>query len=378
MLSKPSHEESHRCATACQYGHCKMMAEPWFTRLVGLERKRSERSRKPFILVLLNMERLAGENGDYERLIENVLRAAISYTRETDITGWYRDGTVVGTIFTELGEAKPLDAAVKSVLSKVETALREHLGQEASTRIIVSCHVFPDEWTSDKPGGPTDSDLYPDLRRKPRSTWLHSAGKRIIDILGSCVALLLFCPVFLLISIAIKLTSKGPVLFRQERFGQFGKRFTFLKFRSMQVANDAKIHQQYVTKLIAGTLGKPTNGVFKIENDPRVTSVGRFLRKTSLDELPQFWNVLRGEMSLVGPRPAVAYEVKAYDFWHRRRVLEAKPGITGLWQINGRSRVCFDDMVRLDLKYARSSSLWLDLNILLRTPRAVVGGGGAY
>ena len=118
--------------------------------------------------------------------------------------------------------------------------------------------------------------------------------------------------------------------------------------------------------------------MFKITDDPRVTPVGRFLRRTSLDELPQFLNVLLGEMSLVGPRPPLPYEVEAYDVWHRRRLLEARPGITGLWQVNGRSRTKFDDMVRLDLQYARKQSLWLDLKILLRTPAAVVSGDGAY
>ena len=118
--------------------------------------------------------------------------------------------------------------------------------------------------------------------------------------------------------------------------------------------------------------------VYKLTNDPRVTAVGRFLRKTSLDEFPQFWNVLRGEMSLVGPRPPVAYEFEMYDYWHRRRVLELKPGVTGLWQVNGRSRTCFDDMVRLDLRYSQTWSLWLDLKILLATPLAVVAGNGAH
>jgi lipopolysaccharide/colanic/teichoic acid biosynthesis glycosyltransferase len=146
----------------------------------------------------------------------------------------------------------------------------------------------------------------------------------------------------------------------------------------MRISSESTIHEQYVRKLISGDRGVPDNGVFKIQNDPRVTRVGRFLRKASLDELPQFWNVLIGEMSLVGPRPPLPYEVEVYDIWHRRRVLEAKPGITGLWQVTGRSRTCFDDMVRLDLHYTQSSSLWVDLKILLQTPRAVLAGDGAY
>jgi lipopolysaccharide/colanic/teichoic acid biosynthesis glycosyltransferase len=138
-----------------------------------------------------------------------------------------------------------------------------------------------------------------------------------------------------------------------------------------------------VQQLIAGKANKqPMNGnsqgVYKLTKDPRITRVGAFLRKTSMDELPQLLNVLKGEMSLVGPRPPIPYEVEAYDIWHRRRLLEAKPGITGLWQVCGRSRVNFDDMVRLDLQYARTWSLWVDIKILLRTPGAVLLGAGAH
>ena len=180
---------------------------------------------------------------------------------------------------------------------------------------------------------------------------------------------------------AIKLTSKGPVLFRQVRLGQYGKKFTFLKFRSMYVNTNSAIHEEYVKRFIAGSPDSELSGngqkVYKLIADPRVTPIGRFLRKTSLDELPQFINVLKGEMSLVGPRPPVIYEFERYDLWHKQRLLAVKPGITGLWQVDGRSRVKFDDMVRLDIRYARTWSLWLDLKILLQTPRAVLSGDGA-
>jgi len=207
--------------------------------------------------------------------------------------------------------------------------------------------------------------------------------KRGMDIAGSLMALLIFSPLFVVIALLIKLTSKGPMLFRQDRIGQYGKSFSFLKFRSMYVNNDASKHQEYVKQLIAGQAARKggdglSEGVFKLTDDPRITRVGKFLRRTSLDELPQFFNVLIGDMSLVGPRPPIAYEVEAYDLWHRRRLLEAKPGITGLWQVNGRSRVEFDEMVRLDLQYAKTWSPWLDLKILARTPKAMVAGEGAY
>jgi lipopolysaccharide/colanic/teichoic acid biosynthesis glycosyltransferase len=151
----------------------------------------------------------------------------------------------------------------------------------------------------------------------------------------------------------------------------------------MYVNNDQHVHQKFVTGLITNQTGpghsdEKGNGVYTMKNDSRVTRVGKFLRRTSLDELPQLLNVLAGEMSLVGPRPAIPYELAAYQTWHRRRVLEAKPGITGAWQVAGRSRVQFDDMVRMDLRYAMAWTPWLDLKILLRTPLAVIRGSGAY
>jgi lipopolysaccharide/colanic/teichoic acid biosynthesis glycosyltransferase len=150
----------------------------------------------------------------------------------------------------------------------------------------------------------------------------------------------------------------------------------------MYTGNDPTIHREYVNAFIAakiesGQSNGTQNPVYKLTRDPRITPVGRFLRKTSLDELPQLWNVLKGDMSLVGPRPPIPYEVLSYDIWHRRRILEAKPGITGLWQVSGRSRMTFNEMVRLDLEYARAWSLGLDMKILLRTPWAVFSGNGA-
>ena len=209
----------------------------------------------------------------------------------------------------------------------------------------------------------------------------RTALKRVLDVTASGVLLALLSPLFLLIAALIKLKSPGPVFFKQARVGEFGKPFMMLKFRTMRVNADNAIHKAFVSQLIKGTApdgGAATKDApFKIENDPRVTAIGRLLRRTSLDELPQLWNVLRGEMSLVGPRPPLAYEVEQYKPWHYRRVLEAKPGITGLWQVSGRSRTTFDDMVRLDLRYAKNSSAWTDIKILMATPRAVVSGKGA-
>ncbi len=160
--------------------------------------------------------------------------------------------------------------------------------------------------------------------------------------------LIVLAPLFFVVALAIKLSSRGPVFYRQLRVGRYGQTFTFLKFRSMFVNNDSSVHKEFVTQLIASEAGdkaKEENGtgVFKLTNDKRITRVGKILRRTSLDELPQFINVLRGDMSLVGPRPPIPYELAAYQTWHRQRLLAVKPGITGLWQVTGRSSVRFDD-----------------------------------
>ncbi len=370
-------KEPPRCARACEHGHCVPLSQAWFTRALSLERKRTERSQVPFMLMLLGLERISAENGERERLAQSVLAVLHASIRETDIVGWYQADSILGGIFNGIGTSTEAANIVRLIATKVMNALNQHLGTERTARISLSCHIFPEVWDSKGDGCGAQNELYPDvIRDSPR--WLRSAGKRLLDIAGSVAALICLSPLFGLIALAIKLTSKGPVLFRQERIGQKGSRFVFLKFRSMYDASDPQVHRDYVTRFISGAPESSRNGVYKLTDDPRITPLGRILRKTSLDELPQFWNVLRGEMSLVGPRPPVPYEVEAYSIWHRRRLLEAKPGITGLWQVSGRSRLPFDDMVRLDLQYTRSSSLWLDVRILLQTPRAVLFGAGAY
>lgn len=210
---------------------------------------------------------------------------------------------------------------------------------------------------------------------------LGAVAKRAFDVVLGLVALIVGAPLMLLIAILIKLDSPGPVLFVQTRLGKDGQPFTFYKFRSMYVNSGSEVHQQYVRSFIrAGLNGGSahSNGraAFKLQHDPRVTRVGRVLRKTSLDELPQIFNILKGEMSFVGPRPALPYEVLDYQEWHRGR-LAAVPGLTGLWQVRGRSRVPFDEMVRMDLEYIENQSLWLDLKIIILTVPAVITGRGA-
>lgn len=357
-----------------------VLNEEAFHRMISLERRRTERSRKPFLLMLLD----TGEQQPREAntaVLGKILVVLSTSIRETDLAGWYKSNCVLGVMFTEIG-LDDRKSIVSTIMGRLSNTLRDDLSFEQFNRMNVSFHVFPEEWDHENPKGPGNSALYPDLSKRAEGMKLFNSLKRMIDVVLSVVALVLSAPLFLVIAVAIKATSNGPVFFSQQRIGQHGVPFPFLKFRSMYTGNDASIHKEYVQKLIAGKAERHSNGngegVFKLTKDPRITRVGAFLRRTSLDELPQLINVLRGEMSLVGPRPPVPYEVEAYDFWHRRRLLEAKPGITGLWQVSGRSRVKFDDMVRLDLQYARTWSLWMDIKILVRTPAAVVFGAGAH
>jgi exopolysaccharide biosynthesis polyprenyl glycosylphosphotransferase len=207
-------------------------------------------------------------------------------------------------------------------------------------------------------------------------------GKRTVDLVISLVAVVVFAPILLLIATLVRFSSQGPILFRQIRAGKDGTPFTFYKFRTMRHNIDDTIHREYATSFIGGKElrlrdEKNDKKIFKLPNDPRITSIGRILRRTSLDELPQLFNVIRGDMSLVGPRPPIAYELTIYREWHKRR-LKAKPGITGLWQVSGRSSVPFHDMVLLDIYYINRWSLSLDIEIILKTIPVVLYGKGAY
>jgi exopolysaccharide biosynthesis polyprenyl glycosylphosphotransferase len=355
-----------------------MLPQKLFLSALALERKRTERSGRRFVLMLLKTTDLGGSN--FDGTIERIHLALFDAIRKTDVLGWYETTATLGVIFTEIGDGAS-DSIVTVISKKVRDALQTVVGSGQFDERNLSFYVYPENFPGSDPESPLDLALYPDLTRNKSANRVSLGIKRCIDIVGSLVAIVLCLPLFVVIAGLIKLTSKGPILFRQQRIGYYGKKFTFLKFRSMYQHNDHTIHKEYVTNLIAakaecgGTRGQ---NIFKLTSDPRVTKIGKFLRRTSLDEIPQLFNVLKGEMSLVGPRPPVPYEFAAYATWHRNRLLLVKPGITGLWQVGGRSRVTFDEMVRLDLRYAASWSLWLDLIILLQTPRAVISGQGAY
>jgi exopolysaccharide biosynthesis polyprenyl glycosylphosphotransferase len=204
---------------------------------------------------------------------------------------------------------------------------------------------------------------------------MNLAVKRLVDFVLAALLLLALSPILLLVTLLIRLTSRGPVLFVQKRVGRGGKTFSFYKFRSMYANNRDKTHREFMEQVIKNGNGEPKkngNGqVYKMKRDPRVTPVGRFLRRFSIDELPQLLNVLKGDMSLIGPRPAVPYEVKMYEDRHRRR-LQALPGITGLWQVSGRNRLSFEEMVELDIHYIENWSVGLDVRIFFKTIAAVI------
>ena len=298
-----------------------LLPQDLFIRTLSLERKRTERSGRSFVLMILDPGQFL-ESGHKEQSLAKLL-GALQTLRDTDIKGWYKDGATLGVIFTEIGAAGE-KSAVHTLSTKVTDALFEALSIEEINQIRLSFHVFPEDWDDDSRPDPITSTLRLALARDLAHKRASLHLKRLIDIAGSLAALVFLSPLMLAIAIAIKLTSPGPVLFRHPRLGQYGKKFTFLKFRSMHVNNDRSIHENYVKSFIAGkpeagqSNGNGTgngNGAarqvqYKLTADPRITPIGRFLRKTSLDELPQFLNVLLGDMSLVGPRPPVLYEVE--------------------------------------------------------------------
>ena len=333
------------------------------------EKRRVDRTKTPLSLVLFYFHQ-KGE--DEQNIREEFLTSLSKNTRESDIKGWV-DREVMGLILPDT-DAKGANCYVEKIAKG-----NGHINYSVITGTYPD-HLFEKLLTEEG----TSPDFFPlDLDEPRESHRFQVTLKRGMDLLGSLAGILLLSPLMLVTAIAIKITSPGPVIFKQPRFGMKGVRFQFYKFRSMCWNADDKIHREYVTKLIKGeheeiNQGDKETPLFKMKSDPRITRVGKIIRKTSIDEIPQFFNVLKGEMSLVGPRPPLPYEVERYDPWHLRRILEVKPGITGLWQVDGRSKTSFNEMVRLDLRYVQNWSLWLDLKILLKTVKAVICPKGAW
>jgi lipopolysaccharide/colanic/teichoic acid biosynthesis glycosyltransferase len=357
-------------------GRLHVIDQRLFRGVLVRERKRADRSNQPLVLLLVRLsEPLGGGCSSIWRAVVGAMAAA---KRDTDVLGWFERQAVIGLLVPDCPASSP--AFARELAARLHRELVRRLDAQAIARVSVSLHAHPEPTgAADVVFRAVDPLLLKECSRGTRAT-TYDVLKRMLDVVGSAALLIALSPLLLLIAALVKLRSPGPVFFRQARVGQMMQPFTILKFRTMHVNASHAIHHEFVSSFIksgvqAQEAGK--KGLFKIASDPRVTTVGRILRKTSLDELPQLWNVLRGDMSLVGPRPPLQYEVQQYQPWHCRRVLEAKPGITGLWQVAGRSRTTFDEMVRLDLRYAKACSIWTDLKILLATPAAVIAGKGA-
>jgi lipopolysaccharide/colanic/teichoic acid biosynthesis glycosyltransferase len=354
-------------------GDRHVLCQELFWDILSRERNRAIRLDQPFVLWVVSADRTSFDLRSSSALDHRnawlwppVIDALARAVRGTAVIGWLERQSALGAILPAIGtpDAETL----------IRRELARRLDPATAASLEIRSHVFC-------PALPASADPFVTQSISPAPRRIAGdAIKRGLDVVGSLTLLLLLSPVLFLIAGLLKVTSAGPVVFRQTRIGQSAKPFTMLKFRTMRVDADPSLHHEFVTRFIKSSAQLHPAGrkaVFKLTNDPRVTPLGRILRKTSLDELPQLWNVLKGDMSLVGPRPPLAYEVEQYRPWHWRRILDAKPGMTGLWQVTGRSRTTFDEMVRLDLRYVRSRSLWADIRILLATPRAVVSGKGA-
>ena len=360
-------------------GHVHVLTREQFRDVLTRERKRADRFDEPVVLLLIELDDAAksfrsasGVASKSSWIWMRAIEALAAAAGETAVVGWYERQTVLGAVVLGTCGADPE--------TPVRRELARRLDEKTVARFAIRSHVYSPASSAQTKEGQSADPFVLDRRSPDHRQTARDGIKRCLDVAGSLALLLMVSPVLFLIAALMKLTSPGPILFRQARVGQMAKPFTMLKFRTMRVNADPRLHHEFVTTFIKSSAQLHPAGskaLFKLTNDPRVTPLGRILRKSSLDELPQLWNVLRGDMSLVGPRPPLAYEVEQYQPWHRRRVMDAKPGITGLWQVGGRSQTTFDEMVRLDLRYARTRSLWTDIRILLATPRAVISGKGA-
>jgi exopolysaccharide biosynthesis polyprenyl glycosylphosphotransferase len=339
-----------------------------FAKQLQVEKRRADRTKLPLSLVIIRVD---PERGGGFAAVTELLEVVGGSKRETDIFGHIGKDRV-GLLLPHTnapGAAVFIDNIAKRASRLPISISSATYPDEVFDNLMSDAHELPD----------TLALLFDEKNELGR---LPAVAKRTLDVVGALLALVLFSPIMVVIAITVAVTSPGPVIFRQLRLGKRGVPFVFYKFRSMRTGADDRIHREYVASLIDGKHDQLNQGdgqkpLYKMTSDPRITPVGRVIRKTSLDELPQLFNVLKGDMSLVGPRPPLPYEAEKYQAWHLRRVLQIRPGITGLWQVEGRSTTSFDDMVRLDLRYIRDCSLWLDLKLLLKTVLVVLRREGA-
>ena len=343
--------------------------EEEFHALLARECFRSTRSGQVFSVVCFEIK---GQKDDQE--LEAFVNCLKKEIRSTDEIGWF-DGESLGVFL--------YDTSRQGAACFIEKVKKKQ-GELGECKI----HTYPSEWlnaekkgaTKEAPGGrglPAGGPGQGGERKKAvrRETfqrpYVLPVWKRSLDLCIALTGLVLLSPVFLLVALFIKLVSPGPVFFKQERIGYNGKPFTFWKFRTMDVAVDTSGHRNQMAELIRG---QHTDKPMTKQDNPCIIPLGKLLRNTCIDEIPQLINVVRGEMSLVGPRPPIPYEVQEYHHWHKER-FNALPGLTGLWQVSGKNRLTFNEMIRLDINYIRRISPWLDLKILLLTPKAILSNG---
>ena len=342
-----------------------------FAAILEREIARADRNGQGFSLVSFEMDN-SDLNSELYRKFQHILSERL---READVFGWL-DSRHIGALL----DNTPLPGAwnfVRSLEEKitppdslprftVNSYPADWRGDDKENK--VSQKNSAEEMASEKRGTVPESDF------RPVVTCRMPLWKRSLDIVGAAIGLLILSPLFLLISVFIKIVSPGPVFLKQERIGYGGKPFVLLKFRTMKVDVDTTAHQQLLSDLINGGAHGKENPMIKLDDkSPQIIPYGKFLRKTYADELPQLINVLRGEMSLIGPRPPIPYEVAEYRRWYKGR-FNVVPGMTGLWQVSGKNRLTFREMVCLDIRYRQKQSIWLDIKILLKTPLVIMSG----
>jgi lipopolysaccharide/colanic/teichoic acid biosynthesis glycosyltransferase len=384
LFNKILNEEDH---SADFPSNLKLYPRPFLRKKIREEKIRACRTGGTFSLVLFNPHKFLSQNGSGRgKFAETIARITCQETKEPTIIGeWDRK-----TLAMLLLDVTPESAfvAVDKLASRIKAEGYKIIESPGKEIFKVFGFRGANREKSADHGSKTKEEAL-SLNRSVRDlSTLHNIEpyhellKCISDIFVSSVLLTLLAPVFLLCAILIKIDSPGPVFYRQKRIGKGGKPFTFLKFRTMHENSDEKIHQEHVKQLMNGEAGLSSTGhpgekSYKLIEDDRVSNLGKFLRKTSIDELPQLINVLKGEMTLVGPRPHPVYEVELYHHWQSNR-LNLKPGMTGLGQVYGRFNTDYEDVYRLDLQYFKNASFILDLKILLKTFSIVFSGRGAY